>query len=57
MKQRRETKKTFSALIDRDKAEAIERKLQNENKSKTSWLEEKIGEEIDESNFGLVAKK
>lgn len=46
MKSRREGKKTFSALIDKEKAEAIEKKLKEENKTKTLWLEEKIDEEI-----------
>lgn len=46
MRKRREGKKTFSALIDRDKAEGLEKKLKEENKSKTSWLEEKIDEEL-----------
>ncbi len=45
-KQRRETRKHFSVLIDRQKAEAIERKLAEEGKTKTAWLEEKIDEEI-----------
>lgn len=46
MRKRREGKKTFSALIDRDKAEGLEKKLKKENKSKTLWLEEKISEEL-----------
>ena len=45
-KQRRETRKHFSVLVDRQKAEAIERKLAEEGKTKTAWLEEKIDEEI-----------
>ena len=46
MKSRREGKKTFSVLIDKDKAEAIEKKLKEENTTKSLWLEEKIDEEI-----------
>lgn len=46
MKKRREGKKTFSALIDRERAESIEKRLKLQNKSKTSWLEEKIDEEL-----------
>lgn len=46
MKQYREGKKTFSAVIDRAKAEALEEKLRKEKISKTSWLEEKIDEEL-----------
>ena len=45
-KQRRETRKHFSVLIDRQKAAAIERKRAEEGKTKTAWLEEKIDEEI-----------
>ena len=46
MKARREGKKTFSALIDKSKAEAIEAKLKSLSKSKPMWLEEKIDEEL-----------
>lgn len=47
MKARRENKKTFSALIDKEKAESLEVKLARENKSKREWLEEKIDEELE----------
>lgn len=47
MRKRREGKKTFSALIDKEKADSLEKKLQEENRSKTSWLEEKIDEELE----------
>lgn len=46
MKSRREGKKNFSVLIDRTKAESLERKLVAENKTKAAWLEEKIDEEL-----------
>lgn len=46
MKKRREGKKNFSALIDADKVDAMEKRLKEKNKTKTSWLEEKIDEEI-----------
>jgi hypothetical protein len=45
-KQRRLTRKHFSVLIDKEKAEAIEKKLTSEGKTKTAWLEEKIDEEL-----------
>lgn len=45
MRERRKGKKTFSALIDKEKAEAIEDKLKKQKKSKAAWLEEKIDEE------------
>ena len=48
MRSRREGKKTFSVLIDREKAEAIERKLQKQEKTKSAWLEEKIDEELNQ---------
>lgn len=47
MKTRRESKKTFSALVDREKMEKLEEKLEKENVSKTKWLETKIDEEIE----------
>lgn len=47
MKSRREGKKTFSVLINKDKAENLDRKLQEQNKTKASWLEEKIDEELE----------
>ena len=46
MKKRREGKKNFVALIDRNKAAALEEKLQQKGKTKATWLEEKIEEEI-----------
>jgi len=46
MKSRREGKKNFSVLVDKDKAESLERKLVSENKTKAAWLEEKIDEEL-----------
>ena len=46
MKSRREGKKNFSVLIDKDKAEKLEEKLVSENKTKSAWLEEKIDEEL-----------
>lgn len=48
MKKRREGKKNFSALIDAYKVDAMEKRLKEKNKTKTSWLEEKIDEEIGE---------
>ena len=47
MKSRRESKKTFSALVDKEKMEKLEKKLKDENLSKTKWLEKKIDEELD----------
>ena len=46
MKSRREGKKNFSALIDKEKVESLEKKLKAEYKTKSAWLEEKIDEEL-----------
>lgn len=46
MKSRREGKKTFSVLMDKSKIEDFDKKLQSLNKTKASWLEEKIDEEL-----------
>ena len=46
MKQNREDKKTYSAVIDKSKAEALEEKQRKEKNSNTTWLEEKIDEEL-----------
>ena len=46
-KQRRQNKKTFSVLRDREKVEKIEEHLKKQNKTKTIWLEEKINEELE----------
>lgn len=45
-KQRRKDKKDFNVLIPKEKYEAIDKKLKEENKTKTKWLIEKIDEEI-----------
>lgn len=42
LRKRREDKKTFSVLIDKEKFDKLEHKLQNDNKTKKQWLEEKI---------------
>ena len=44
-KKRREDKKQFSVLLDKQRAEALENRLLEINKTKVSWLNEKIGEE------------
>ena len=42
MKQRRKDKKSFNVLIDKKKFDKLERKLQEEDKTKKQWLEENI---------------
>lgn len=45
-RERRKNKKTFGALIDKNKAEKFEKILESRNQSKKDWLESKIDEEI-----------
>ena len=45
-KKRRESRKSFSVLLDREKAERFENKLESINKTKSQWLNEKIDEEL-----------
>jgi hypothetical protein len=47
-KKRRESKKTFSVVLKRDKMERFEQKLQESNQTKTEWLNKKIDEELGE---------
>lgn len=46
MKARRSTTKTFSAVIEKEKMIAFEQKLNEQSKTKTEWLNEKIDEEL-----------
>lgn len=46
MKSRREDKKTFSVLIEKEKLERLEGKLKEQNITKKQWLENKIDEEF-----------
>lgn len=45
-KKRRESRKSFSVLLDKEKAERFEEKLKIINKTKSNWLNEKIDEEL-----------
>lgn len=45
-KERRKDRKDFNVLIPKEKYEAIDKKLKEQNKTKTKWLIEKIDEEI-----------
>ena len=47
-KKRRESRKSFSVLLDKEKAERFEEKLKIINKTKSNWLNEKIDEELNE---------
>ena len=46
MKNRRATTKAFYADIDAEKAEQLEKILQEQKKTKKQWLLEKIDEEL-----------
>jgi len=45
-RKRRETIGQFSVSVSREKLEALAKKLDAENKTKTKWLNEKIDEEL-----------
>lgn len=45
-RERRKIKKQFSVLSDRERVEALERKLKEQGKTKTKWFEEKADEEL-----------
>ena len=45
-RQRRENRKSFSVLLEREKAEKFEQKLKELNKTKAEWLNERIDEEL-----------
>ncbi len=45
-RKRRETIGQFSVPVSREKLEALAKKLDAENKTKTKWLNEKIDEEL-----------
>lgn len=45
-RKRRETLKQFTVTLKKEKVEALEYKLTEQNKTKTAWLEEKIDEEL-----------
>ena len=46
MRQHRKDKKNFSVLVDKEKFEKLEHKLQEEHKTKKQWLEEKIDNDV-----------
>lgn len=46
MKQRREKTRNFSAELDREKFEKLEKKLSEKGMTKKEWLDNKVDEEI-----------
>ncbi len=47
-KERREKFKSFTVEVEREKMERLEKRLSEQSKTKASWLNEKIDEEIGE---------
>ena len=45
-KNRRENFKMFTVEVEREKMERFENRLEQENKTKAGWLNEKIDEEL-----------
>ena len=45
-KERRKKLKDFGVLIEREKLEKLEKKLKENNTTKTGWLNEKIDDEL-----------
>lgn len=45
-KKRRESRKAFNVLLDKNKLEEFEKRLDKINKTKSEWLNEKIDEEM-----------
>lgn len=45
-RERRKDRKDFSVLIPKEKYDKLDKKLKEQQKSKTQWLIEKIDEEI-----------
>ena len=48
MKARRESKKTFSVSVDKEKMVQFEKKLSEQKQTKAEWLNEKIDEELNQ---------
>lgn len=46
MKARREKQKTFSVAVDKEKMLKFEKKLSEQKKTKSEWLNEKIDDEL-----------
>ena len=46
MKKRRETIGQFSVSVQKEKLNALSKKLEEQNKTNTQWLNEKLDEEL-----------
>lgn len=49
-RKRRETIGQFSVPLSREKLNALTEKLNEQNKTKTQWLNEKVDEELGQNN-------
>ncbi len=45
-RERRKKKKQISFILEREKIEKLDKKLEEKNQTRTEWLREKIDEEI-----------
>lgn len=48
MKKRREKFRQFSVLVEKEKMDALDETLKEQDKTKAKWLNEKIDEELGE---------
>ena len=51
MKARREKQKTFSVAVDREKMLRLKKKISEQGKTKSEWLNEKIDEELKNKKY------
>ena len=51
MKARREKQKTFSVAVNREKMLRFEKKISEQGKTKSEWLNEKIDEELKNKKY------
>ena len=51
MKARREKQKSFSVAVDREKMLRFEKKISEQGKTKSEWLNEKIDEELKNKKY------
>ena len=56
-KERREKFKSFTVEVEREKMERLEKRLSEQSKTKASWLNEKIDEEIGEKKIETACRR
>ena len=57
MKARREKQKTFSVAVDREKMLRFEKKISEQGKTKSEWLNEKIDEELKNKKYYVIPSR